>query len=199
MVTTVDARGMPCPQPVILTKKAMREAEEVITLVSGEDQVGNVRRLAERAGWQVTVEKREDAYAVHLTKGQATVEPQVTPDLTVCSLPTKNTVLVVSSDQMGRGDPELGAILVRTFFHTLAEGEQLPNTIIFYNSGVKLAVEGSPVLEDLRALEAMGIELLACGTCLGYYNLKERITVGTISNMYTIAEKLLSADCTVTV
>ena len=199
MIKTVDARGMPCPQPVILTKKAMSEAEEIVTLVSGEDQVANVRRLAERAGWQVSVERREDAFALHLTRGQVTSEPEVTPELAVCTTPGRTTVLLISSDQMGRGEAELGAILIRTFFHTLTESQPLPQTIIFYNSGVKLVVEDSPILDNLRALEAKGIELLACGTCLGYYNLKERIAVGSISNMYAIAETLLSADRVLTV
>jgi selenium metabolism protein YedF len=76
---------------------------------------------------------------------------------------------------------------------TLGEVEPLPQTIIFFNSGVKLVVEGSPVVEDLQALKAQGIEILACGTCLGHYGLKERVAVGEVSNMYTIAETMLGA------
>jgi len=199
MVKTVDARGMPCPQPVILTKRAMDEADEVLALVSAEDQVTNVRRLAEKAGWQVSMERREDAFAVRLTKGKASTEPKITPDLAVCTVPAGDTVLIVSSEQMGRGEAELGGILIRAFFHTLNETQPLPQTIIYYSSGVKLAVEGSPILDDLRALQDRGIEVLACGTCLGYYNLKERLAVGSISNMYTIAEKLLRAGRVLTV
>jgi selenium metabolism protein YedF len=94
---------------------------------------------------------------------------------------------------MGRGDEELGHILIRGFFHTLGEVEPLPDTIIFLNSGVKLVVEGSPVLGDLVALCEQGIEVLACGTCLGHYGLKEKVAVGEVSNMYTIAETMLGA------
>ncbi len=94
---------------------------------------------------------------------------------------------------MGRGDDELGGILIRSFLHTLSEVEPLPATMIFINSGVKLTVEGSPVLEDLRLLEEKGIGIVACGTCLGYFELKEQVGVGEISNMYTIAETLLAA------
>jgi selenium metabolism protein YedF len=94
---------------------------------------------------------------------------------------------------MGRGDEELGNILIRGFFHTLGEVEHSPDTIIFFNSGVKLVVEGSPVLEDLDALCEQGIEILACGTCLGHYDLKEKVAVGEVSNMYTIAETMLGA------
>jgi selenium metabolism protein YedF len=104
-------------------------------------------------------------------------------------------VLTVPSQVMGRGDTEeLGQILVRSFFHTLGEVEPLPDTIIFFNSGVKLVAEGSPVLEDLQALSERGIHILACGTCLGYFGLKEKIAVGEVSNMYTIAETLLGAE-----
>lgn len=200
MSTMVDARGLPCPQPVLRTRDAMREHGDIITLVSGADQVGNVRRLGERAGWRVTVTPNEGAFAVHLVKGDVSAEPTLTAEMTACALPadTPSTVLVIRSEVMGRGDDELGGILVRTFFHTLSEVEPLPATIVFYNSGVKLTVEGSPVLDDLRALQEQGVEILVCGTCLGYYQLKERIAVGVISNMYTIAEMILGAPHTVT-
>jgi len=79
----------------------------------------------------------------------------------------------------------------------LGEVQPLPEKIIFFNSGVKLVVEGSPVLEDLWALNERGVEILACGTCLGYYDLKEQIAVGEISNMYTIAETMLRAGKTI--
>ena len=192
MTTTVDARGLPCPQPVILTRKAMQQADEVITLVTGADQVDNVRRLAEKAGWRVAVEQGEEGYALHLTREGAANAPELAPEVVSC-VPTSATVLLVPSTTMGRGSDELGDILVRAFFHTLGEIEPLPATIIFVNTGVQLTVEGSSILEDLRALEAGGLDILVCGTCLGYFDLKERIAVGTISNMYTIAETLLGA------
>ncbi|MBC7234604.1 MAG: sulfurtransferase-like selenium metabolism protein YedF [Chloroflexi bacterium] len=201
--TIVDARGLPCPQPVIRTRNAMREADEITTLVSGADQVENVRRLAERAGWGATVEETADGYAVHLVKGEAktTQEPQLTPDMLVCTTPGRvsGTVLVISGETMGRGEEELGSILIRSFMHTLSEIEPLPGTLIFFNTGVKLTVEGSPVLEDLKALQDRGVEILVCGTCLGYFDLKDKIAVGTISNMYTIAETILGASRTVVI
>jgi selenium metabolism protein YedF len=195
MTRTVDARGLPCPQPVIQTRNAMREAgDEIVTLVSGADQVDNVRRLAERGGWITTVEHRDDAYAIRLVRGVAAGEPELTPDLTACPMPSSGlTVILVTSNRMGRGDDELGEILMRAFFHTLTELDARPDVIILYNAGVRLAVEGSPVMDDLTALADSGIELLVCGTCLGYYDLKERLAVGTVSNMYTIAETLLTA------
>jgi selenium metabolism protein YedF len=102
-------------------------------------------------------------------------------------------VVAVSSDRMGRGDDQLGEVLLRSFLHTLGEVSLAPDTLIFYNSGVKLAVEGSPALEDLRSLEARGVRILLCGTCLGHFELKDRIAAGEISNMYAITETMLGA------
>lgn len=111
----------------------------------------------------------------------------------VMESPVGPTVVLIPCDSMGRGDDELGSILIRSFLHTLNEVEPLPDTMIFLNAGVKLTVEGSPAVEDLQALEGRGVNILACGTCLGHFRLKEKIAVGEISNMYTIAEMLLGA------
>jgi selenium metabolism protein YedF len=119
---------------------------------------------------------------------QEEISPQVTADPTGRPL-----VLVVPGESMGRGDDALGHILIRSFFHTLGEVKPSPDTIIFFNSGVKLVAEGSPILEDLQNLGGRGIEILACGTCLNHYNLKDRVAVGEVSNMYTIAEIMLDA------
>jgi len=82
MAVTVDARGLPCPQPVIRTRNAMREADEIVTLVTEENQVSNVRRLAERSGWRVMVKERQDGYAVHMVKGEAAPEARHTRGVT---------------------------------------------------------------------------------------------------------------------
>ena len=197
MPLIVDARGLPCPQPVIRTRNAMREGDDITTLVSGEDQVGNVRRLAEKAGWRVESEARPDGYAIHMVKGQAAPQPQAAPELPTAA--PAGRVIVLSSERMGRGDDALGAILMRSLLYTLGEVEPAPKTLLLYNSGVKLAVEGSPVLEELAALQARGVEILVCGTCLGHFDLKERLQVGVISNMYAIAETLLAAGNAITI
>lgn len=198
MSVVVDARGLPCPQPVIRTRDAMRESDDIITLVSGEDQVGNVRRLAEKAGWRVESEAHSDGYAIHMVKAKATPQPQVAAQPSAGAVPV-GRVIVLSSERMGRGDEELGTILMRSLLYTLGEVEPAPKTLILYNSGVKLAVEGSPVIEELAALQARGVEILVCGTCLGHFDLKDSLQVGTISNMYVIAEALLAAGSAITV
>ena len=103
-------------------------------------------------------------------------------------------VLAISSDEMGRGDDELGRLLLRSHLHVLTEVTPRPDVLIFFNSGVKLAVEGSPALDDLRALADQGVQILLCGTCLGHYELKDKVAVGEISNMYAITETMLRAD-----
>lgn len=100
---------------------------------------------------------------------------------------------------MGRGEEELGRILIRAFLHTLTEVSDRPDKMIFFNAGVKLTVGGSEVLEDLHALKNKGVEILICGTCLDYFGLKDKIAVGQVSNMYTIAETMLAASRLVTV
>ena len=191
MSKVVDARGLPCPQPVILTRNAMQESDVVTTIVDNATARQNVTRMAEKAGATVQVEQTDDGIVLHISSGPTPQEQDVACETAPAS---GRLVLIIPSEFMGRGDDELGHILVRSFFHTLGEVAPLPDTIIFVNSGAKLAVEGSPVAEDLEALSERGIEILACGTCLDYYGLKNRLAaVGEISNMYTIAEALLSA------
>lgn len=102
-------------------------------------------------------------------------------------------VFAISGDVMGRGDEELGRVLLRNHLHALSEVTPQPDVLIFFNSGVFLAVEDSPAVDDLRALAAQGAKILLCGTCLGHFDLKEKVAVGEISNMYTITETMLRA------
>ncbi|MGI6367737.1 MAG: sulfurtransferase-like selenium metabolism protein YedF [Anaerolineae bacterium] len=195
MTVTVDARGLACPQPVILTRNAMRSSDDVTTLVSTKDQVANVQRLAERAGWDVTVSPREDALAIHMIKGTVAREPQTTPDLGTSAIgPEFGRVVVLASDQIGRGEAALGEILMRSLLYSLQQVDARPDVLILMNGGVRLAVEDSPVLADLQALEAAGTQVLICGTCADYFELRNRLAVGSVSNMYVIAEMLLNAS-----
>jgi selenium metabolism protein YedF len=192
MPVTVDARGLACPQPVIQTRKAMEQTDRIVTLVDNETAVTNVSRMAAKAGWEVGVVSQGDEYQIELIKGASApqVEHLAVGKAEVVGGPL---VLVISADKMGRGENELGQILIRAFFHTLGEVEPRPQTILFLNTGVKLACEGSPLLDDLCALEAEGVEMLVCGTCLGYFELKEKLMAGQVSNMYDIAETMLRA------
>ena len=189
----VDARGLACPQPVVLTKKALEEVDQLTTIVDNATARENVSRLARKENCEVEVEEKVEGIFLHLTKTGS-------KETDLAAVPMAGpTVVVVGGDCMGRGSEELGDILVRSFMHTLNEAEPRPDKLIFFNSGVKLTVEGSEVLEDVKALEEGGAEILVCGTCLDYFKLKEKIAVGEVSNMYTIAETLLGAGRTVTI
>ena len=188
MPRIVDARGLSCPQPVVATRQALQEGEdEVITIVDNETAKQNVSRLAVNQGFEVSVEEKEGAICLHLTR--KLTGPKETPSTRVSG----PTVLLISSEGLGWGSEELGGILMRSFIHTLGEATSKVNKIIFINSGVRLVAKGSEVVNDLRELERGGVEILACGTCLGYYELKEQVEVGQVSNMYAIVEGLLQA------
>ena len=103
-------------------------------------------------------------------------------------------VVAVASDVMGQGSDELGATLMKGFLFALGQLPQLPGTVLFYNGGATLTTEGSDSLEDLKSLEAMGVEIMTCGTCLDYYGLKEKLAVGSVTNMYSIVETLAGAS-----
>lgn len=154
MSRVIDARGLACPQPVLLTKKAIAEENRVTAIVDGETARQNVTRMAEKQGCRVQAEEREDGIYLSITReGEAAEQARIAPG----TLPAGGPLVVsVASEFMGRGDDVLGNILIRAFFHTLGEVEPRPDVLVFYNSGVKLAVEGSPVLEDLRDLEEGG-------------------------------------------
>ena len=106
----------------------------------------------------------------------------------------KKKIVVLRSGKMGEGNDELGAVLMKGFIYALTELDNLPETILLYNGGAPLSCEGSDSLEDLKTLEAQGVEIMTCGTCLNYYGLSDKLAVGTVTNMYAIAEKMSEAD-----
>ncbi len=187
----VDARGQACPKPVIMTKRELDNIEEgiVVTIVDNEVAKNNVSKLAKSLGYEYKVEdKGENEYVITIVKGEGEVKEENTP-----TVQRGNKVVVFSSRTMGKGSEELGEILIKSFIYTLTESTPYPSTMIFYNGGVYLTCEGSPVLEDLKKLEKEGVEIISCGTCLDYYNLKDKLQVGEISNMYTIYDKMRDA------
>ena len=191
----VDARGDACPLPVVKTKKAIAElngAGEVEVLVDNEIAVQNLTKMAQQKGYASKAEKlAEREYRVLFTVGDAPAKAEEAP---VCAPDARtDTVVVIASDQMGDGAKELGKTLLKAFVFSLTQQDKLPKTILFYNGGAYLTCEGSPMLEDLKALEAEGVEIVTCGTCLNFYGLTEKLQVGTVTNMYVIAEKMLNA------
>lgn len=185
----VDARGLNCPQPVILTKKAMEEpdCEKITTLVDRDVAKENVVRLAQNQGYLYEVEQKGGEYEIRMQRNTAEA---------VNGKPVNDIVVLIKSRLFGEGEDELGGILMRSFIYTLNELEGNLRTVIFMNSGVLLAVDDSPLLEQIQALEGKGVEILSCGTCLDYYKKTEQLAVGKITNMYTATEILTGASKT---
>ena len=202
----VDAMGDTCPIPVVKTKNAIKELNgsgEVMTLVNNEIAVQNLTKMANQKGYGVKSKKLgEGQYEVIMTISEdgtstATEQPESTiEEQTVCypDARKKNTVVVLSSSTMGNGDDELGTILMKGFIYALSQQDELPTTILMCNGGAKISCEESPLLEDLKSLEAQGVEILTCGTCLNHYGLTDKLKVGEVTNMYVIAEKMTQAD-----
>ena len=192
---TVNAMGDNCPIPVIKTKKAMAALtgpETIEVLVDNEIAVQNVTKMASSSGGKVTSEKLGDAeYKVTIVMEGA---PAADGAEAVCAPDARdNTVVVVSSDRMGSGNDELGKVLIKGFIFAVTQLDTLPKTMLFYNGGATLTTEGSDSLEDLKSLEAQGVEIMTCGTCLDYYGLKDKLAVGTVTNMYSIVETMAKA------
>lgn len=193
----VDARNLSCPQPVIHTRNAMKAQHPFKVQVSQADQVDNVRRMAERAGWSVSMQQMADYYQLTLVPGDSSADGELTPDLLTCSVPGADTgIVVLATELMGTGDEALGRLLMKAYVNTLPELDHQPRKIIMFNGAVKLAAEGSPVIDALQQLQKQGTEILVCGTCLDFFSLKESLQVGTVSNMYDIAGSMAEAGIT---
>ena len=234
----IDAKGKPCPQPVILAMRALGGLKDGDTLqvqVDNEAAVENLKRMAQKNGAAVQVKADGANWTVEIVPadsvsgagggtgsadaveggagsadvaqagqsagkqaGQAALaqagqsaEEQARQ---ICAMPARGPVVVaVGSAEMGNGDPRLGRILMKSFLYSLTQLEELPQTVLFFNGGVRMTTEGSESLEDLKALESQGVEILSCGTCLDFYGLKDKLLVGGITNMYVIAQTMAGA------
>lgn len=191
----VNAIGDNCPIPVIKTKNAMKELtgpDTIEVLVDNEIAVQNVTKMAQASGGTVTSEKKsEKEYRILIEmEGAPSKEEEE-----VSCIPDKrgDMIVVISSDRMGQGNDELGKVLIKGFIFAVTQLEELPKTMLFYNGGATLTTEGSDSLEDLKNLEAQGVEIMTCGTCLDYYGLKDKLAVGSVTNMYSIVETMANA------
>ena len=197
----VNAMGDACPIPVIKTKKALDALtgpETLEVLVDNEVATENLKKLAKSRGLEARVTKKgEKEYQVLIQAGEESAETETSPDPEIsCEVPAagKKMVVVIRSSKMGEGDEDLGRLLMKGYLYALTQLDELPKTILFYNSGAYLTCEGSQSLEDLRKMEQEGVEILTCGTCLQHYGLSEKLAVGSVTNMYVIVETMAKAD-----
>ena len=198
IMITVNAMGDNCPIPVIKTKKAMQALtgpETIEVLVDNEIAVQNVTKMASSSGGKVTSEKLgEKEYKVTIAMEGAVAVADDAEETACIPDARDNMIVVVNSDRMGSGNDELGKVLIKGFLYAITQLDKLPKTMLFYNGGATLTCEGSDSLEDLKSLEAQGVNIMTCGTCLDYYGIKEKLAVGSVTNMYVIAETMAKAD-----
>lgn len=212
----VDMRGSLCPMPVIATKKAMEEHPGTIitTLVDNEVSRDNVTKFGQSRHCDVAVKVDGKTYYLTLTPSgiegessdsaaditkdnldsSAPMTPAVgaIPAVPVLPQSVSGKVLLITKDYLGEGNEELGRTLMKTFLFCLAESDVKPSKIYFINSGVKMVAQGSPHLQNLQTLVEAGVSVAACGICLDFYNLKEQVAVGSITNLYAITEAMLT-------
>jgi selenium metabolism protein YedF len=184
MTEIIDARGLACPGPVLRTKKALEENPRPIrVLVDNSTARDNVSRFARSRGCKVAISDEDYGFCIEITPSCEAAEPTA-----------RSSVIVISGDFMGKGEEQLGRLLMKAFLNALAEGSTTPDKILLFNTGVKLAAGEAETAENLKRLEEMGTEILVCGTCLDYFNLKDKLLVGKVSNMFEILSSMQEAE-----
>ncbi len=186
----VDARGLACPMPVLKTKEAIEaHPEEVVEVwVDNPAAKENVMRFLQSRNWTATSEEKEGMFVV---KGMPSgKEIKKTPPSEDQAEENQRILVIIPTDKMGHGDDELGKALMKNFIATLKEmGDDLWR-IVLLNGGVKLAIEGSEHLEELRYLEKQGVDIFVCGTCLNFFGLLEKKAIGVTTNMLDIVTSM---------
>ncbi|MBE5056455.1 sulfurtransferase-like selenium metabolism protein YedF [Pseudoflavonifractor sp. DSM 107456] len=193
MSRIIDAKGKACPMPVLMAKEAISAGESQFTvLVDNTTAVGNLQRLAANQGFDASVEEKDGAYCLSFLKNGSL--PVASAEEPVCApAPSAGYAIFVGRDIIGDGDRELGTNLMRMFFYTLAQSDDLPRSILFMNAGVKLPAGDEQVAQHLQTLLDRGVEVLVCGTCLNFYGIADQLAAGTVSNMYDILTRMQEA------
>jgi selenium metabolism protein YedF len=195
----VDTKGLLCPAPLIAAKKALKETtagESFIVLTDNKTSFDNLNRFLKDNKAEFKVSESDGVWTLTVIKKngdrvETKVEDYCAP--VISHFEKGNYVVAITSDKMGEGDVELGQLLISNFIKALKDLDRLPQHIVFYNKGVTLAVKDSPVIEHIKDLEKMGVEIHLCATCVNYYKIENNVAAGTLSNMYSIAEIMVSA------
>ena len=190
----IDARGLACPAPVLQTKAALQEDKpaNVKVVIDNAASQQNVQRFLESENYTTSLEQDGDEYLVF---GRWDTLRAEEPQLSEAKASDGKKIMVMcATDRIGFGDDDLGLKLMTNFLRTLGElGGELWQ-LVFVNNGVKLTIDGSQVLEDLKVYENEGIKILVCGTCLDHFSILEKKKVGETTNMLDIVTAMQLAD-----
>ena len=192
-----DCRGLACPQPVMRARDALAAGATALdVLVDNEPARENVRRFLEGRGFAVaTSQEGPDCWRITASADEAAASaPQQAAETSPPLGETNRTLVLITTETIGRGDDGLGAKLMGNFVATLPELGPRLWRIVLINGGVKLASQPGPALDALKKMAADGVSVLVCGTCLAHFGLLEAKEVGDTSNMLDIVPSLDLAD-----
>ena len=190
----IDARGLACPAPVLHTKAALQEEKpgSVSVIVDNAASQQNVQRFLESQGFATSLEQTGPDYRIIGTLGAEPVDHSL--ESAAPEAGSSKIMVLCTTDRMGFGDDELGLKLMLSFLRTLKEMGPDLWRLVFVNNGVKLTIDSSEVLEELKGYENGGLKILVCGTCLNHFKLLERKQVGETTNMLDIVTAMQLAD-----
>ncbi|MGI6733265.1 MAG: sulfurtransferase-like selenium metabolism protein YedF [Anaerovoracaceae bacterium] len=220
MEKKIDARGKACPIPVIMAKKeADGGGTDFTVLVDNRTAVENLTRFGKSGGFDIAVlESGADDYSVRFIKSEGSnsesaagkaesgkgegtetgAADALNDNIGIPQNKRGSWAVFIGREGIGDGDSELGSSLLQMYFFTLAQGDDIPDYILFMNNGVKVPTRNHQAIEHLKTLKERSAEILVCGTCLNFYNLADELAVGTVSNMYDIAGAMQAVDKVIT-
>lgn len=182
----IDARGIGCPKPVLMAEEALAGISEgtVEILVDNEASVSNLNRFATKNGFYCESARQNSHWHLRIVKGYVC---EVPADETAAPIEEKDLFIVIATDTMGK-DEKLGRILMKAFLETMKVYKELPHTIFFMNTGVRLTTTDEEFIPLVREIEALGVEVYTCGTCLKHFNLESELKVGHRGTTHTVIE-----------
>ncbi|MBU2619742.1 MAG: sulfurtransferase-like selenium metabolism protein YedF [Proteobacteria bacterium] len=197
MHTVLDCRGMACPQPVIRAKELLDTMAQgsLEVLVDNEAAQSNLARFGKSQGCGVEIRASGHTRHITLSKDSSAKDTGAAPapEEYNCELPARGLIMVIPAETMGRGDDALGRVLMRAYIKTIKNLSPLPEKIFLYNGGVKITATESDLIAPLQELAAQGVEIYSCGTCLDFFNLKNSLMVGQVTNMFEIMDAMAQA------
>ena len=196
---TLNCQGLDCPQPVLRTKdfiEASPQALAFTVVVDNAAAAQNVVRFVESQGFSASLEQNDDDFEIKAEKSEETGSESISKEPATSS---EKTLVLIPKNTMGSGDDVLGAGLMLNFLNTLNEMGETLWRVIFLNSGIKLTIEGAKTLPAIQHLEAQGVSILVCGTCLTHFNLLDQKRVGETTNMLDIVTSMQLADKVISV